>query len=830
MSKLRKYQYGEDSQYADTSIFDILADYASKRSQEDSTPDTEDPQQTQDPTEDPEYVQNLLSELQSKYEDLQNQMQEIQNRSTFGDYNGDDGFLDFLFDSSNAPITPSQLSNFSREAEQSFIDRLYNIEGVTTGQPTNLNSSAVGRGQMIKATRERMYKKLGYTDIKSAEQAYRTDPNFEAQVIGAYRDELDSKIPLDIQGPERERRIAKGWYTGDVNYPDDKVPHPEAGNRITAGQYADRMVGKRQNGGYGVADTEDKKYIGLNDPSFDKMYFPMEGKNLFRGLDNGQPVHLRDSKGKYVVLNGPKDTEYMSGDVYESRYQNGGSTDASVQWNIDWLNSPMAHKMNAGETDYTQQRIDSINSLNGILPTNPKDMSKISGRRKGNLGVYDKANHNIRYNNTIKDLKLLDLVKSHEISHSADRGGDFMSPQDSVLTDSEGRALLNQARRQYQIDGVYDPFTQEFKPEFLNNKNDGIRNLRKKYTDKEITDLMNSVSSTKAKDLPIAQDGRINRDIYLTPPPKYKDSNFKRVLKSGNDRAGIDLKTVNNNPPIYTTDKNDPRLRAYNDSLNLYNYGVRIKGIMDKAPVDRVGKVKSNYGQPEGATNPNMWVHYPITGYDNTLQIVVPSSYKSNFIGKVLSDQELQEIKLGKAPQELTTTPNYDFEDYPINFNFYKNKPAVFEYSSGGLYKSRNTKSINGTVTYDSGWKIDKDTRQVNSIDLFNTANRYYATPNYKKPVQPIIYKPEENKLSTKRIPANLINSAGDISNSIIPNIGSVEVPNLPDLPYRVEYDGINHQNFINEEASRNFIEELKKRPQGIPFGVRGYYIQKNNK
>lgn len=779
MSKLRKYQYGGDSQYADTSIFDILADYASKRSQEDSTPDTEDPQQTQDPTEDPEYVQNLLSELQSKYEDLQNQMQEIQNRSTFGDYNGDDGFLDFLFDSSNAPITPSQLSNFSREAEQSFIDRLYNIEGATTGQPTNLNSSAVGRGQMIKATRERMYKKLGYTDIKSAEQAYRTDPNFEAQVIGAYRDELDSKIPLDIQGPERESRIAKGWYTGDVNYPDDRVPHPEAGNRITAGQYADRMVGKRQNGGYGVADTESKKYIGLNDPSFDRMYFPMEGKNLFRGLDNGQPVHLRDSKGKYVILNGPKDTEYMSGDVYESRYQNGGSVDPSIQWNIDWLNSPMAHKMNIGETDYTQKRIDSINSLNGIIPTSPREMSKISGRRKGNLGVYDKANHNIRYNNTIKDPKLLDLVKSHEISHSADRGDDFMSTQDSALTDSEGRALLNQARRQYQIDGVYDPFTQEFKSEFLNNSNNGIRNLRKKYTDEEIINLMNSVSSSKTKDLPIAQNGRINRDIYLTPPPKYKDRDFKRVLKNGNDRVGIDLRIVNNNPPIYTTDKNDPRLRAYNDSLTAYNTGSKVAQNIGKIFDDETGR--------------------------NEYRTYFKKNYEAGKLKYALGNNDA----LFGSPY-LPPANNTELQQ---QIDYWRNN-----YDGGeGL-----------------GKKVGNELSKLQSLKTKPYRSFQGAelpiTQVYKKPVQPIIYKPEEKKLSTKRIPANLINSAGDISNSIIPNKGNVEVPNLPDLPYRVEYDGTNHQNFVNEEASRDFIEELKKRPQGIPFGVRGYYIQKNNK
>lgn len=120
---------------------------------------------------------------------------------------------------------------------------IFQVEGANLGQPTRLKSSAIGRGQMVRGTRLLMYRKLGITDITAAEAAFKTDPNFEMQVLNAYREDLDKSIPAHIQGRDREYMIAKGWYTGNVNYPDDKVPHPEAGNTMTAGQYARRATG-----------------------------------------------------------------------------------------------------------------------------------------------------------------------------------------------------------------------------------------------------------------------------------------------------------------------------------------------------------------------------------------------------------------------------------------------------------------------------------------------------------------------------------------------------------------------------------------------------------
>ncbi len=75
---------------------------------------------------------------------------------------------------------------------------------------------------------------------------------------------------------------------------------------------------KHQTGGY--AGTEREQYEGLNNPNYDEMIFPMEGYNTFRGLDNGQPVHLQEPIQEIeLFLMGPKDTAKMHGTVKESK-------------------------------------------------------------------------------------------------------------------------------------------------------------------------------------------------------------------------------------------------------------------------------------------------------------------------------------------------------------------------------------------------------------------------------------------------------------------------------------------------------------------------------
>ena len=146
--------------------------------------------------------------------------------------------------------TPQEIdeSYFQPEDNSSGFAGIYHAEGARTGQHSNLNSSAIGRGQMVQGTRYAMYKKAGIDDIAQAEELYKTNPEFEQHINDLYRDELDGRIPKHIKGDQREYMIHKGWYTGNPFYNDNSIPHPEAGNKLTAGEYARKAMRKSQFG------------------------------------------------------------------------------------------------------------------------------------------------------------------------------------------------------------------------------------------------------------------------------------------------------------------------------------------------------------------------------------------------------------------------------------------------------------------------------------------------------------------------------------------------------------------------------------------------------
>lgn len=122
------------------------------------------------------------------------------------------------------------------------LDRLGGTEGGTTGQKTNLNSSARGRYQIIDGTRESIRKKyFGHMSSEEFENSYNTNPAFEKQVAKSHLSEL--------MGNYGTVGAVKAWYTGSPNYPDDKVPGKSAGNKMTAGQYVRKTLGKYEKGG-----------------------------------------------------------------------------------------------------------------------------------------------------------------------------------------------------------------------------------------------------------------------------------------------------------------------------------------------------------------------------------------------------------------------------------------------------------------------------------------------------------------------------------------------------------------------------------------------------
>jgi hypothetical protein len=184
------------------------------------------------------------------YEENINKQEEEYNQDDSDIIEQDDEALyGYIF----SDIEPSSFTKRKRASDDasyqdsgnSDISSIYRTEGGITGQYSKLGGTALGRGQMIESTRHGMYKKMGIPEskYKFADNEYATNPEFENQVNEVLRKDLDSKIPSNIQGIERKKKIAIGWYTGNVNHPENVIPHPEAGNKLTAGQYANRVLG-----------------------------------------------------------------------------------------------------------------------------------------------------------------------------------------------------------------------------------------------------------------------------------------------------------------------------------------------------------------------------------------------------------------------------------------------------------------------------------------------------------------------------------------------------------------------------------------------------------
>jgi len=201
--------------------------------------------------------------------------------------------------------------------------------------------------------------------------------------------------------------------------------------------------------------------------------------------------------------------------------------------------------------------------------------------------------------------------------------------------------------------------------------------------------------------------------------------------------------------------------QAYQDSLSLYNFGEKAKKLMDAAPLEKKGKIKAN-----GLENPKFngeYIYSPLSNLESNPQIGIPSSYVDKFTGKTLRKLELKQIPLGKMPNQFGTniSEEYMFEDMPKNYNLYKNLPVGFDYSVGEYNRSRNTEKVNGKLVKDTGWRVEKDTREIKKTNHWDSkSEEYYATPNFTKPVQPIIYQPEQRNMFGEDRVGNGKNSA----------------------------------------------------------------------
>lgn len=122
-------------------------------------------------------------------------------------------------------------------------------------------------------------------------------------------------VPNDVQLSDIHNEQGYTWYTD-----------PKTGDTVDVDSSVLNLPRFRKSqleiGGYGkykFAGTVGEQQEGLNNNNYDSMYFPTQGVNTFRGLDNGQPIHISDSFGQHTILTHPGQTVKMRGVVKESR-------------------------------------------------------------------------------------------------------------------------------------------------------------------------------------------------------------------------------------------------------------------------------------------------------------------------------------------------------------------------------------------------------------------------------------------------------------------------------------------------------------------------------
>lgn len=130
----------------------------------------------------------------------------------------------------------------------------------------------------------------------------------EAEKLASY-----NKMGLSMD--QLEKLVHFRGETGAKKYLQGKLADQPESYNVPISKY----IAKHQAGGVPVARTASAQANGLNNDSFDEMIFPMQGDNIFRGLDSEEPVYLEDETGQKKVLTGRHHTAKMKGKVYEKR-------------------------------------------------------------------------------------------------------------------------------------------------------------------------------------------------------------------------------------------------------------------------------------------------------------------------------------------------------------------------------------------------------------------------------------------------------------------------------------------------------------------------------
>ena len=377
----------------------------------------------------------------------------------------------------------------------------------------------------------------------------------------------------------------------------------------------------------------------------------------------------------------------------------------------------------AGASNKTSSSIDVFPIGVNMNTLVPHEMSHVTDRPK--IGTSKRAipKKDIEKINSFSNLTPIEynnLASRYEKKENTDEWVNYVSEP------TETRARLNQIRMSAKSNNLYDPFIQEVSPEIYNNlKNynfesedlkayEPLKQLQDIYSDEEIRNMLNTVS-----------DNNSNTEI-------------QSMQKGG---------SIKN--PIYVNNKNDPRYRAYQDSLTVYNDGIiankKIKpflGMYSKPSViDDDNKSKklwmSSLGKKNGKTN-HVLEDAGITIEQSYKKRIAPIS--SNLYN---SDAYNLTIQNYKKPQQPIIVKQNITEDLQRKNLTYKNqeeiKSYLYEKPREKISQIQNYITPQGIYTEEQSFntelpQIRQVTQQPKYYDVTDKVNQNFggSETNYK--------------------------------------------------------------------------------------------------
>jgi hypothetical protein len=210
------------------------------------------------------------------------------------------------------------------------------------------------------------------------------------------------------------------------------------------------------------------------------------------------------------------------------------------------------------------------------------------------------------------------------------------------------------------------------------------------------------------------------------------------------------------NPPIFTDNKNDPRLKAYNDSLTLYNSPKQSLEKLNQYMKEAVESTSKYYNDPTINTN---------TVYNEKIKNIPLSE-----MGELYQKYAYQDSENILGSKSKINPESYDL--YHMRF-----KGNIFNNFRGSSIPTKNV-------------------------------------PIYKKPIQPYIYKKPDLILKPRnRATEELIKATRPSVPQLAqgPNI-QVQPRSIQNLPYQVDWR-MNNENrtnyFPSEKEGAEFLKEL---------------------